>query len=220
MAFDEADYLLLSGIQHFCFCRRQWALIHIENLWQDNLHTVEGELLHQNAHDKEFTESRKDLLITRGMSVFSAELGVSGECDVLEFHRQADGISLAGRPGLWQPYPIEYKRSGKGESHGDELQLCGEAMCIEEMLCCSIPEGAVYQGTSHKRTPVALTDSLRQEVRKSLQEMHELFRRGYTPKGKPTKACNACSLKKLCLPGLMRTVSVANYLLQAAEELS
>lgn len=208
----------MSGLQHFKFCRRRWALIHIEHQWAENYRTVDGSLLHHNAHDKGFHESRGDLLITRGMNVFSATLGVSGECDVVEFHRGAEGVPLHGRDGLWQPYPVEYKRGAPSERSGDSLQLCGQAMCLEEMLCCSIPEGALYFGETRRRVTVSFTEELRQSVRGQLEEMHQLYQRGYTPKVKPTKACGACSLKELCLPGLLRIKPVADYLAEAMED--
>lgn len=215
--WEEEDFLQLSGIQHFKFCRRQWALIHIEKQWAENFRTVDGELMHKNAHDQGFEESRGDLLITRGMRVFSPSLGVSGACDVLEFHRSTDGITLHGREGTWQPYPVEYKRGSAREDTADMLQLCGQAICLEEMLCCQIPEGSLYYGETRRRVPVPLTDELRQEVRTSLEEMHAMYQRGYTPKVKPSKSCQACSLKELCLPALMRTGSVHAYLQKAME---
>lgn len=212
MDYKEEDFLQLSGLQHFKFCRRQWALIHIENQWAENFRTVDGEILHQNAHDKGFRESRGEVLITRGMPVFSASLGVSGECDVLEFHREETGVPLKEREGLWRPYPVEYKRGEPNERSGDALQLCAQAMCLEEMLCCDIPEGALYYGEIRHRTAVAFTPQLREQVRALLEEMHDLYRRGYTPKVKRSRACNACSLKELCLPGLMRIRPVAAYI--------
>ncbi|MFV0413791.1 MAG: CRISPR-associated protein Cas4 [Oscillospiraceae bacterium] len=195
MEYSEEDFLLLSGLQHFQFCRRQWALIHVENQWAENYRTVDGALLHQNAHDKAFSETRKDVVTTRGMNVFSRTLGVSGECDVLEFHRRENGIPLKGRGGLWQPFPVEYKRGGPKPHNGDELQLCGQAMCLEEMLCCPISEGALYYGEVRRRQPVLFTEELRAGVRGALAEMRGLLQRGHTPRVKPTKACNACSLK-------------------------
>ena len=216
--YKEDDFLQLSGIQHFKFCRRRWALIHIEHQWEENYRTVDGALMHQNAHDKSFTESRGDLLITRGMSVFSPTLGVSGECDVLEFHKMPQGIPLTDRVGLWQPYPVEYKRGKPSERAGDALQLCGQALCLEEMLCCSIPEGALYFGEIHRRVTVEFTAELRQSVQNALAEMHQLYMRGYTPRVKPTKACNACSLKEVCLPRMLRTESVKSYLKKAMED--
>lgn len=218
MTWNEEDYLQLSGLQYFVFCRRQWALIHIEHQWAENFRTIDGAVFHENAHNTGFQESRGDRFITRGVSVCSSELGVSGQCDVLEYHRGSTGIPIAGKDGLWQPYPVEYKRGSPREDTGDTLQLCGQAMCLESMLCCDIPEGALYYGEVRRREKVAFTPELRNQVRQMLAEMHELYRRGYTPKVKPTKSCNACSMKDLCLPRLMKTRSVSAYLREAMEE--
>lgn len=218
MEYKEEDFLQLSGLQHFKFCRRRWALIHIEHQWAENYRTIDGAILHQNAHDTQFRESRGDTVITRGVSVYSAQLGVSGQCDVLEYHRGSTGIPLGGKDGLWQPYPVEYKRGSPREDTGDTLQLCGQAMCLEGMLCCEIPEGALYYGEIRRRVRVAFTQELRDQVRSLLEEMHQLYRRGYTPKVKPTKSCNACSMKELCLPRLMKSRSVSAYLKDALEE--
>lgn len=218
MTWNEEDYLQLSGLQHFVFCRRQWALIHIEHQWAENFRTIDGAVFHENAHNTGFQESRGDRFITRGVSVCSSELGVSGQCDVLEYHRGSTGIPIAGKDGLWQPYPVEYKRGSPREDTGDTLQLCGQAMCLESMLCCDVPEGALYYGEVRRREKVAFTPELRNQVRQILAEMHELYRRGYTPKVKPTKSCNACSMKDLCLPRLMKTRSVSAYLREAMEE--
>lgn len=218
MEYKEEDFLQLSGLQHFKFCRRRWALIHIENQWEENYRTIDGAILHQNAHDTEFLESRGDRFITRGVSIYSAELGVSGQCDVLEYHRGNTGIPIAGKDGLWQPFPVEYKRGKPREDTGDALQLCGQAMCLESMLCCDIPEGALYYGEIRRRERVAFTPELRTQVRQMLEQMHDLYQRGYTPKVKPTKSCNACSMKELCLPKLMKNRSVSAYLKAAMEE--
>lgn len=144
---------MLSGLQHFSFCPRQWALIHIEGLWAENLRTVEGELLHTKTHDPGARESRGDTLILRGLRVFSAALGLSGACDVVEFRQNPCGVPLAGREGRWQPFPVEYKR-GKPKAHrADEIQLCAQAVCLEEMLCCAIPAGALFYGETRRRQP-------------------------------------------------------------------
>ena len=208
MEYREEDFLMLSGLQHFKFCRRQWALIHIENQWADNFLTVDGTLMHKNAHERGFKESRGDRVIVRGLNVFSYTLGISGQCDVVEFLRSDAGIPMEGREGLWQPYPVEYKRGSPKSHSSDELQLCAQAMCLEEMLCCPIPEGALYYGEIRQRKAVHFTEELRRSVRESLFEMHDLYRRAHTPKVKPTKACNACSLKENCLPKLMNRRSV------------
>lgn len=219
MEYKEEDFLQISGLQHFRFCRRQWALIHLEQLRAENLRTVEGDILHQRAHDASQRERRGELLITRDMRVFSAALGVSGSCDVVEFSRANTGVPLPGQEGRYQPYPIEYKRGSPMTDNANHLQLCAQAMCLEEMLCCDIPEGALYYGEIRRREKVPLTEALRQEVKTALEEMHQLYQRRYTPKVRPGKSCNACSLKELCLPKLMKKKPVGKYLREHLEEL-
>ena len=218
MAFKEEEYLQLSGIQHFCFCRRQWALIHVEQQWAENLRTVDGKILHERAHDGGLREKRGSLLITRDLRIASPSLGVSGACDVVEFRRSESGIALPHEEGLYQPYPVEYKHGAPRQDHANELQLCGQAMCLEEMLCCTIAKGALYFGETRHRVEITFSPALREEVRSTLEQMHQLYQRGYTPKVKPSKSCNACSLKELCLPKLMRTSSVKTYLEKQMEE--
>ncbi len=207
-----SDELALSGIQHFAFCRRQWALIHIEQQWAENLHTAEGDVFHRRAHDETSTEMRGNTLIVRGLRVQSESLGVSGICDVVEFHRAENGIALAGREGRYDVYPIEYKKGAPKEHQADELQLCAQAMCLEEMLLCEIPEGSLFYGETRRRVRVALTQELRAQVTQMLEEMHRDFQRGYTPKVRRHKGCGACSLKELCLPQMQRAPAASTYL--------
>lgn len=210
--YGEEDYLMLSGIQHFAFCRRQWAMIHIEQQWAENYRTTAGELMHKKAHDDASFEKRGDLLIIRGMRISSRNLGLSGQCDVVEFHQDENGVSLFGYDGKWKPIPVEYKRGTPKENNADELQLCAQAMCLEEMLQVYVQDGYLYYGENRRRSHVDFTDSLREEVRNAAKEMHELFQRGYTPNVKPTKKCKACSLENLCLPKLQKTVKVRDYI--------
>lgn len=210
--YGEEDYLMLSGIQHFAFCRRQWAMIHIEQQWAENYRTTAGELMHKKAHDDASFEKRGDLLIIRGMRISSRNLGLSGQCDVVEFHQDENGVSLFGYDGKWKPIPVEYKRGTPKENNADELQLCAQAMCLEEMLQVYVQDGYLYYGENRRRSHVDFTDSLREEVRNAAREMHELFQRGYTPNVKPTKKCKACSLENLCLPKLQKTVKVRDYI--------
>ena len=215
--YCEEDFLQLSGLQHFAFCRRQWALIHIEQQWKENLRTVEGDLFHRRAQDDQARERRGDVLILRGLSVASPTLGISGTCDVVEFRADPGGVPLQGEEGLWVPFPIEYKRGAPKSHRADELQLCAQAMCLEEMLCCAVPEGALFYGETRRRTSVPFSAELREEVRVMLEEMHQLYRRGHTPRGRRSKSCNACSLQELCLPALMKGNDVDAYLRQAME---
>ncbi len=210
--YEEEEYLQLSGIQHFAFCRRQWALAYLEQQWQENVRTVEGKLLHDKAHDVMSRESRGELLISRAMPICSKELGISGECDVVEFHRSPEGVSLWGREGTYEVVPVEYKRGRPKESHADLLQLAAQAMCLEEMLCCRIPYGYLFYGETRHREKVEISEALRTEVREMFQEMHGYFARRYTPKVKWSKSCNACSLKEICMPVLGRGKSAADYI--------
>lgn len=215
---ENRNFLSLSGLQHFIFCRRQWALIHIEQQWAENYRTADGRVMHKKAHDGAAFERRGDILITRDLSIASQKLGISGKCDVVEFHLDPVGISLQGQGGTWQPFPVEYKRGQPKADNCDALQLCGQAMCLEEMLCCEIPSGALYYGETRHRVLVDFTEDLRTQVRTALEEMHQLYVQGYTPKVKPKKGCNACSLKDICLPKLNKTISVRSYLVAHMEE--
>lgn len=187
-------------------------MIHIEQQWAENYRTTAGELMHKKAHDDASFEKRGDLLIIRGMRISSRNLGLSGQCDVVEFHQDENGVSLFGYDGKWKPVPVEYKRGTPKENNADELQLCAQAMCLEEMLQVYVQDGYLYYGENRRRSHVDFTDSLREEVRNAAKEMHELFQRGYTPNVKPTKKCKACSLENLCLPKLQKTVKVRDYI--------
>lgn len=206
------DYLLMSGIQHFCFCRRQWALIHLEQQWSENLRTAEGRLEHTRCHDTAQTERRGDLLITRGMKVVSHRLRLSGDCDVVEFRADPEGIPLQHTEGRWRPMPVEYKHGRAKENDADRLQLCAQAMALEEMLACDIPQAALFYEETRRRELVLLTDALRQKTQAMADEMNQYFARGYTPKVKPGTFCNACSLKELCLPALYKRADPRAYL--------
>lgn len=210
--YEEEDFLQLSGIQHFDFCRRQWALAYIELQWQENVRTVEGKLLHEKAHDASLAEKRGDLIISRAMPVHSRELGISGECDIVEFYRSEEGIALHGREGLYQVIPVEYKRGKPKVKDADRLQLAAQALCLEEMLCCHIPAGYLYYGETRHRECVMIDEELRKKVRDTFQEMHQYYERRYTPKVKWSKSCNACSLKDICLPAMGKQKSVSAYI--------
>lgn len=217
MTYDEDEFLLISGIQHFSFCRRQWAMIHLEQQWKENLRTVEGRIVHERCHDEGFTEKRKDLLTTRGMRVFSRSLGAVGQCDVVEFHRQADGVRLFGQEGAWRAVPVEYKRGKPKTEDCDRLQLAAQAMCLEEMLGGEVPRAYLFYDEIRRREEVEVTEVLRQEVRDVFREMHDYARRGHTPKAKSKKQCQSCSMKELCLPRLPKLLSVDEYYRRALE---
>lgn len=218
MEYQEEDYLMISGIQHFHFCRRQWALIHIEQQWAENVHTAVGELMHKKVHDPYLKEKRKDVLVVRALPVASRLMGVSGECDVVEFHKCEDGISLHGHRGTYRMYPVEYKKGKPKDSQEDALQLTAQAMCLEEMFSARIPEGALFYGEIRRREPVIFTEELRRQVKDSFEEMHQYMKRQYTPKAKTSKKCQSCSLKEICLPRLPKSPSVRQYMEEMLEE--
>ena len=218
MEYREDDYLMISGIQHFQFCRRQWALIHIEQQWAENVHTVVGQLMHRKAHDPELSEKRRDVIVVRALPVSSRQMGVSGECDVVEFHKCEDGVKLHGHRGLYAVYPIEYKKGKPKATEEDILQLTAQAMCLEEMFSAVIPEGALFYGETRRREIVPITEELRAAVRSMFEEMHRYYDRGYTPKVKWNKKCNGCSLKELCMPQMGKNACAAEYIKQALGE--
>ena len=212
--YNEDEFLQLSGIQHFVFCRRQWALAYLEFQWLENVRTVEGRLMHNKAHDGSIREKRGNLLISRAMPVCSRTMGVSGECDVVEFHRSETGISLYGEEGVYQVIPVEYKPGIPKVGREDVMQLAAQGMCLEEMLCCHIPFGYLFYGKTRRREKIEFSDELREEVKEIFLEMHRYAKEGYTPKARWSKACNACSLKDACLPGLGKNKSAKAYIMR------
>lgn len=218
MTGDDDLLLTLSGIQHYAFCPRQWALIFIEQQWADNVRTIDGTIMHRRAHNETIFERRGDTLTARSLRVASRKLGVTGICDVVEFQLSPDGISIQGQNDRWQPYPVEYKRGSPKSYDADMLQLCAQAMCLEDMLLCDIPRGSLYYGETRRRQEVEFTSELRMRVEHILLEMATCMARGYTPKPKAGKHCLACSLSDLCLPRLQNTQAVSGYLREAIKE--
>lgn len=216
--YKEEDFLQLSGLQHFTFCRRQWALIHIEQQWVENVLTVKGNLFHEKVHDGYSSEKRNNVIISRGMPIHSRTLGLSGECDVVEFVRADTGIILPGRKGKYILYPIEYKRGRAKITDEDRMQLTAQTICLEEMFLTEIPNAYLFYGETRRRELVQISDELRNECRKLIQEMHQLYARGYTPKVKRTKRCDACSLKSICLPKMEKSRNVTLYVAEHLQE--
>lgn len=212
MEYKEDDFLMLSGIQHYTFCKRQWALIHIEQQWEENYRTTSGMLMHARAHDESFVEHRKNIIVVRGLRVSSRTLGVSGQCDVVEFHRTDDGIELQGQQGKWSVVPVEYKRGIPKENDEDEMQLCLQAMCMEEMFLTDITEGYVFYGEKKRRTKVVFSKELRSRIQHVISEMHQMYARGYTPNVKVGKHCESCSLANICLPKVQKNSNVLEYI--------
>ncbi len=210
------NFLMLSGIKHFKYCRRRWALVHIENQWEENALTAEGHLMHEQVHDSNFKEKRGRLILSRGMPVKSEELKISGVCDMVELIQDEGGVQIHGRDGKYLIYPVEYKH-GKPDD-ADAWHLCAQVLCLEEMFCTFIPEGAVYYGELRRRQIYEITDELRNEVKDAVREMHDLMARGYTPKVKPKKSCRNCSMREMCQPVLLSNRSAKNYVMEVLGE--
>lgn len=218
MGFNEDDFLMISGIQHFAFCRRQWALIHIEQQWEDNVLTVEGQDLHKKADQPFIREKRGDKLIVRAMPIQSYEMGITGICDVVEFVKDADGIAIKQSEETYRLYPVEYKRGKSKWDNSDTMQLLAQAMCLEDMLVCEINEGYVYYNETKHREKISFTEAHRAQLKSMLEEMHQYFKRRHTPKVKTGKFCLKCSLQNICLPVLMNKRSVKSYVEGALKE--
>lgn len=213
--FDEDDLLPLSGLQHLQFCERQWGLIHIEQQWEENRLTAEGRVLHNKAHDSG-VENRPGIRIARGLRLRSLTLGISGQADVVEFHQSPRGVELQGAEGLWRPFPVEYKRGKPKPDVCDEIQVCAQALCLEEMYGVSIAAGALYYGERRRRTEVELGKGLRGRTEALCRRMHALYRLAETPTAAYEPKCDSCSLMARCLPRLLaKPPGVARYLARA-----
>jgi len=209
---NEEDYLMISGIQHFKFCKRQWALIHIEQQWEENVRTVEGNYVHKKV-DQPFTrEKRGDKLVVRAMPVKSSELGINGICDVVEFIKDETGVEIHGIDGLYLAYPVEYKKGKPKSGNEDILQLVAQAICLEEMLLCEVNEGYIFYNEIKRRLEVPITNEIKEKVMTLVKEMQSYYERRYTPKVKTGKFCDSCSLKNICLPKLMNKQTVKKYI--------
>ncbi|QCJ40900.1 CRISPR-associated protein Cas4 [Bacillus sp. S3] len=209
---EEDNYLMLSGIQHFQFCKRQWALIHIEQQWEENVRTVEGQYLHRKTDEPFIREKRGNKLIVRAMPVKSNELKITGVCDVVEFVEDKNGIEINGAKGKFVAYPIEYKRGKPKKDDSDILQLAAQAVCLEEMLLCEIGTGYMFYNEIKHRVEVSLTKEYKNKVRSLIAEMNDYYNRRHTPKVKTGSFCKSCSLQHICLPELMTKRSVKSYI--------
>ena len=219
--FTEDELLPISALQHLVFCERQWALIHLEQLWSENRLTAEGRILHERVHDAE-AESRGDVRIVRGLRLHSLRLGLSGIADVVEFHRGTvgKGARLEGVAGFWTPFPVEYKRGRPKPDECDQAQLCAQALCLEELLGTAVPAGALFYGKPRRRTEVVFDSALRARTEQLAARMHELADARRTPPAVYEKKCESCSLIELCLPKVTTgRKSVRRYLSSALDEL-
>jgi len=215
MVYTEDELLMLSGIQHYRFCPRQWALIHMEQLWDENRLTVEGNLLHKNVDNPFYRQKNGDTITMRSVPIVSYKLGLYGLSDAIELQSaesEVNSIHHPKYPGNWNLYPIEYKRGKPKKNEEDEVQLVAQAMCLEEMYNIRIEEGSLFYGETHHRTIVPISGELRKIVKECSDEMHEIYRSHITPKADRRRHCRNCSLLNLCIPELSEMLKVSNYL--------
>jgi CRISPR-associated exonuclease Cas4 len=229
--YTEEDLLPISALQHLAFCERQWALIHIEQIWVENFLTVEGNVIHERT-DQTDTEVRGNIRIARGLRIRSMRLGLTGKADVVEFHRKSEdceeivpqqekpeSICIDNVSGFWRPVPVEYKRGRPKPDRCDEVQLCAQALCLEEMLDCIIKTGCLYYGQPRRRYNVNFADILREETISLSQRLHIATRAQVTPEAKFEKKCQSCSLLSFCLPKAMSIrKNVLKYLAEMTGE--
>jgi len=207
--FSEDDLVMLSALSHFSYCSRRCALIHIEQVWDENVFTAEGRIMHEHVHE-EGNETRGNVRIARGVPLRSLRLGLVGKADVVEF-RRIDKHT-------WQPFPVEYKRGKPKPDHSDSIQLCAQAMCLEEMLSVSVPQGALFYGKTRRRLDVAFDETLRKETEETANKAHQLIESGTTPPPVYAKRCESCSLIGECLPKKIgKRTSVKRYLMSMME---
>jgi len=200
--FTEDELLPISALADIVFCERRAALHRLEEIWQENVSTIEGHHLHDKVHAGE-GESRGTVRIVRGLRLRSLRLGLSGVADVFEFHRleqNTEGIVLQGVSGRWMPFPVEYKRGVVRHEESFECQLCAQALCLEEMLNCHIPAGALFYGLSRRRKDIFLTNDLRRGTAIAAVRLHQVVNAGITPPATYEKKCEKCSLLAQCMP--------------------
>ena len=213
--YADDDMLMLSGIQHYVFCPRQWALIHLEQQWEDNRLTIEGEILHQNVDNPFYRQKNGERLTLRSVSIASKELGLYGITDAVELipaTDEANSITHPKYPGRWLPYPVEYKHGHKKRNACDEVQLAAQVMCLEEMYGINIDKAALFYWETRERDEVGITQELRTLTREAAEGMHRIYSTGNTPAAVRKKCCRSCSLQNLCMPELAECSSVENYL--------
>lgn len=221
MLYSDDQMLMLSGIQHYMFCPRQWALIHIEQQWGENRLTVEGHLMHENVDNPSYRQKNGNTITLRAVHVASHSLGLYGVTDAIELlpsDSPADSITHPRYSGFWKPYPIEYKRGHRKPDERDEVQLAAQVICLEEMYDIHIPEAALFYNETRHREMVSIDQYLRQLTYELSYAMHKTFESGLTPKAEQRRGCRNCSLIDICAPELTMKTSVAYYLKKTLNE--
>ncbi|PIU50279.1 MAG: CRISPR-associated protein Cas4 [Desulfobacterales bacterium CG07_land_8_20_14_0_80_52_14] len=207
--FIEDDLLPLSALQHLLFCERQCSLIHIEQIWSENRFTAEGRIFHGRV-DQSGRESRKEVRIEYGVPIRSLRLGLIGKADVVEFHKEAEDV--------WRPFPVEYKRGRPKREDWDRVQLCAQAICLEEMLACNISRGVLFYGKNRRREEILFDNRLRVETETASARLHDLMASGVTPPAKYDGRCESCSLIDMCMPKITAGKRLVLSYLEGIEE--
>lgn len=209
MSYPEEELIPISYLSQYYYCQRRAGLMLLEEQWHDNVHTAEGSVFHERVHAGG-DESRGDTIITRGLYLRSSELGLYGIADVIEFHASNDGFEFPWMSGRWYAYPIEYKHGEKRDEIEYEVQVCAQAICLEEMIKCKIQYGYIYYGADRRRKQVILDDKLRSKVLEGAENLHKMMRSKVTPSPIKSPKCKECSMVDVCLPGKLK--SARNYL--------
>jgi CRISPR-associated exonuclease Cas4 len=219
-SFAEADCLPLSALQHLLFCERQCALIHLEGLWAENSLTVEGRHMHEKVDEQGSSQAPGGVRIARGLPIRCLRLGLSGKADAVEFHPVTEGgAALTAAPGRWRPFPVEYKHGKPKRDRCDEVQICAQALCLEEMLGVPVPDGALFYGKTRHRLGVTFDAELRKLTEDTAARLRALIESGVTPKAVKQPKCEHCSLLSLCLPEANApSRSASRYLAAVFEE--
>lgn len=211
MTYKDEGLIQLSAIQHYAFCKRQCALIHIEQVWIENYFTAEGRQMHEIAHS-ETVQNRKNVKIEHGIPLRSISYGLSGKADVIEYHK--------GPNNKWIPFPIEYKRGKPKKDDCDKVQLCAQALCLEEMMNLSIANGALYYGKTKHRYDVDFDNILREKTVNIITETRSFIEKKITPKPEYSKKCDSCSLLEICMPkSFERQRKVNDYIMKEISKL-
>jgi CRISPR-associated exonuclease Cas4 len=212
MEYSEDDMLMLSGIQHFMFCPRQWALDHLEMQWKDNRLTIEGDILHENVDDPFYRMKNGGVATLRSVHIASKSLGLYGMTDAVELHPSPQGIKIQGCKELVLLYPVEYKHGKSKPDERDEVQLAAQVMCFEEMYHTHIDQAALFYNETKRREVITIDEKLRNLTSRCAEQMHDLFDKGVTPKAELKPHCKRCSLFDLCMPELSNRAKVKTYL--------
>lgn len=221
MYYEDDQMLMLSGIQHYMYCPRQWALIHIEQQWEENHLTAEGKLLHQNVDNPSYRQKNDGVITLRAVHIASHSLGLYGITDAIELlptDSLTDAITHPHFPGIWRPYPVEYKRGHRKPDERDEVQLAAQVICLEEMYGIHIPEASLFYFETRHREVIPIDEHLRKSTYELSKAMHTTFESGFTPKAEARKGCRSCSLIDICTPELTKKSSVTHYLKRLLDE--